>query len=244
MSDGASRLAGKSQGAYYPYTFDGREYTIGVSARGTQGHNYYCRQIAMETDYITTDSVIMASDDTSRRLAWLINGNRLKTDALLHAAIGVLVHRAYDDQTVWGRHETYLFGIYAGLEQKVNELWKEAAANVCDSMVVTRENTKGLSEGDVNIMARNANGDSLAGIRFTAVISGPAIFDNNKLGGAAPESDHHDFWTGVSRGCSERLCDHSGYPVLEGQGKENHRRTACVLSECGCLLYAEDILCS
>ncbi|WP_065468621.1 peptidase [Bifidobacterium dentium] len=176
----AAQLEKARAGTYYPYTLDGREYTIGVSARGAQGHNYYCRQIAMETDYITTDSVVMASDDTSRRLAWLINGNRLKTDALLHAAIGVLVHRAYDDQTVWGRHETYLFGIYAGLEQKVNELWKEAAANVCDSMVVTRENTKGLSEGDVNIMARNANGDSLAGIRFTAVISGPAVFDNDK----------------------------------------------------------------
>lgn len=96
----AAQLEKARAGTYYPYTLDGREYTIGVSARGIQGHNYYCRQIAMETDYITTDSVIMASDDTSRRLAWLINGNRPKTDALLHAAIGVLIHRAYDDQTV------------------------------------------------------------------------------------------------------------------------------------------------
>lgn len=62
----------------------------------------------------------------------------------------------------------------------MNELWKEAAANICDFMVVTRENTKGLSEGDANIMARNANGDSLAGIRLTAVINGPAVFDNDK----------------------------------------------------------------
>ena len=69
----AAQLEKAWAGTYYPYTLDGREYTIGVSARGTQGHNYYCRQIAMETDYITTDSVVMASDDTSRRLAWLIN---------------------------------------------------------------------------------------------------------------------------------------------------------------------------
>lgn len=57
-------------------------------------HNYYCRQIAMEERTTSpTDSSSLASDDTSRRLAWLINGNRLKTDALLHAAIGARTSR-------------------------------------------------------------------------------------------------------------------------------------------------------
>ena len=81
-------------GTYYTHIRSmAGEYTIGVS-RGTEGHNYYCRQIAMEERTTSpTDSSSLASDDTSRRLAWLINGNRLKTDALLHAAIGTRTSR-------------------------------------------------------------------------------------------------------------------------------------------------------
>lgn len=118
----------RANGKHYNYFLDGKPYVIGVNAESRSGKFYYCRQIESMTDYKVTETTTVENTEAARRLAWLLSEYQHDGEPVLtYAAIGVLVHRNYDDQKVWARHEQYLFSVMDGLESKVNELWEEAA---------------------------------------------------------------------------------------------------------------------
>ena len=118
----------RANGKHYEYFLDGKPYVIGVNAESKSGKFYYCRQIESVTDYKVTETTTVENTEAARRLAWLLSEYQHDGEPVLtYASIGVLVHRNYDDQKVWARHEQYLFSVMDGLESKVNELWEEAA---------------------------------------------------------------------------------------------------------------------
>lgn len=136
----------RANGKHYNYFLDGKPYVIGVNAESRSGKFYYCRQIESMTDYKVTETTTVENTEAARRLAWLLSEYQHDGEPVLtYAAIGVLVHRNYDDQKVWVRHEQYLFSVMDGLESKVNELWEEAANKLPVSSRVTRDDRQGLA---------------------------------------------------------------------------------------------------
>ena len=100
----------RANGKHYNYFLDGKPYVIGVNAESRSGKFYYCRQIESMTDYKVTETTTVENTEAARRLAWLLSEYQHDGEPVLtYAAIGVLVHRNYDDQKVWVRHEQYLF---------------------------------------------------------------------------------------------------------------------------------------
>lgn len=103
-----------------------------------------------------------------------------------------LVHRAYDDQTVWSRHETYLFGTYA---EAGTAFWKEAAASVMIYDRHTGERKKGL------VGRRPISWPAMPTVIpwrtfFTAVINRTAVFDNDQgqVTGVRPKEAQRLHW--------------------------------------------------
>ncbi len=140
----------RANGKHYNYFLDGKPYVIGVNAESRSGKFYYCRQIESMTDYKVTETTTVENTEAARRLAWLLSEYQHDGEPVLtYAAIGVLVHRNYDDQKVWIRHEQYLFSVMDGLESKVNELWEEAANKLPVSSRVTRDDRQGLRSGSL-----------------------------------------------------------------------------------------------
>lgn len=63
------------------------------------GQIHYCRQIESMTDYKVTETTTVENTEAARRLAWLLSEYQHDGEPVLtYAAIGVLVHRNYDDQ--------------------------------------------------------------------------------------------------------------------------------------------------
>jgi len=181
----------RANGKHYEYFLDGKPYVIGVNAESKSGKFYYCRQIESVTDYKVTETTTVENTEAARRLAWLLSEYQHDGEPVLtYAAIGVLVHRNYDDQKVWVRHEQYLFSVMDGLESKVNELWEEAANKLPVSSRVTRDDRQGLRSGSLFVQLLDASGQPVEGV-FTATIEGPAVFDEDDeptaVGWAEPE---------------------------------------------------------
>ena len=131
------------------------------------------------TDYKVTETTTVENTEAARRLAWLLSEYQHDGEPVLtYAAIGVLVHRNYDDQKVWVRHEQYLFSMMDGLESKVNELWEEAANKLPVSSRVTRDDRQGLRSGSLFVQLLDSSGQPIEGV-FTATIEGPAVFDED-----------------------------------------------------------------
>ena len=131
------------------------------------------------TDYKVTETTTVENTEAARRLAWLLSEYQHDGEPVLtYAAIGVLVHRNYDDQKVWIRHEQYLFSVMDGLESKVNELWEEAANKLPVSSRVTRDDRQGLRSGSLFVQLLDSSGQPIEGV-FTATIEGPAVFDED-----------------------------------------------------------------
>ena len=169
----------RANGKHYNYFLDGKPYVIGVNAESRSGKFYYCRQIESMTDYKVTETTTVENTEAARRLAWLLSEYQHDGEPVLtYAAIGVLVHRNYDDQKVWARHEQYLFSVMDGLESKVNELWEEAANKLPVSSRVTRDDRQGLRSGSLFVQLLDASGQPVEGV-FTATIEGPAVFDED-----------------------------------------------------------------
>ena len=169
----------RANGKHYEYFLDGKPYVIGVNAESRSGKFYYCRQIESVTDYKVTETTTVENTEAARRLAWLLSEYQHDGEPVLtYAAIGVLVHRNYDDQKVWVRHEQYLFSVMDGLESKVNELWEEAANKLPVSSRVTRDDRQGLRSGSLFVQLLDSSGQPVEGV-FTATIEGPAVFDED-----------------------------------------------------------------
>ena len=169
----------RANGKHYNYFLDGKPYVIGVNAESRSGKFYYCRQIESMTDYKVTETTTVENTEAARRLAWLLSEYQHDGEPVLtYAAIGVLVHRNYDDQKVWVRHEQYLFSVMDGLESKVNELWEEAANKLPVSSRVTRDDRQGLRSGSLFVQLLDSSGQPIEGV-FTATIEGPAVFDED-----------------------------------------------------------------
>ncbi len=165
-----------ASGGYYQYFLDSRQYVIGISAMDADGNNYYCRQIDKPTDYNVTETTAVENTDVSRRLAWLMRKYRSNMNVLTHSAIGMLVHRNYDDQTIWAKHDRYLLSVMPGLEEKINDLWELSGKQAYGTVEVVRSDVQGLKSGSIFIQAKNADGQPV-NLVYTAVIEGPAVFD-------------------------------------------------------------------
>lgn len=101
----------RANGKHYNYFLDGKPYVIGVNAESRSGKFYYCRQIESMTDYKVTETTTVENTEAARRLAWLLSEYQHDGEPVLtYAAIGVLVHRNYDDQKVWVRRAIPLLG--------------------------------------------------------------------------------------------------------------------------------------
>ena len=77
------------------------------------------------------------------------------------------------------------------LRRKVEQMWEEAGSNAPANATVTRTYAEGTRTGRVTVSVTNAQGKTIAGIRYAATLNGPAVFANGSatvtgISGAEP----------------------------------------------------------
>lgn len=77
------------------------------------------------------------------------------------------------------------------LRRKVEQMWEEAGSNAPANATVTRTYAEGTRTGRVTVSVTNAQGKTIAGIKYAATLNGPAVFANGSatvtgISGAAP----------------------------------------------------------
>lgn len=118
------------------YDFKGETFVIGVLYQDESGKNYYCMEVEKE-DNGKDGTFKPFQNDESRQLAWLMKHYEKKNDRAAHAAIGILVHDAYDpNQELWAKHRLAILKENPSLESEIQQLKKEAEVNAPSTAVV------------------------------------------------------------------------------------------------------------
>lgn len=195
-----------SNGASYP----DMEQSLGVVDR-VNGRNAYC--IQADTLYTGTsgtwgDWTDERTKPDAQKLAWLTNKYNNDRDDLTQAAIAGLVHRKLDPMG-----GEYLNGIqrlgwkdgtgWDTYTAKMDSLWNEAVANTPKDLDMRYQYTTGKRKGTINVGIRNENGAYIAGVQYTAILNGPAVFDQtgtNTISGTTTNSAQHVMWTATGNG--------------------------------------------
>ena len=168
----------------------GGEQVIGVMAKDST-NNYYCIESGERVEYQLGESVKLRDDDTARRLGWLMDHYRDGT-AAEHAAIAVLAHDLLDlKPDTWKSRRVSVMRDNPTLRRKVEQMWEEAGSNAPANATVTRTYAEGTRTGRVTVSVTNAQGKTIAGIRYAATLNGPAVFANGSatvtgISGAEP----------------------------------------------------------
>lgn len=189
MPAAAVTLSRADAGTFLRYEHGG-EQVIGVMAKDST-NNYYCIEADERVEYQLGESVKLRDDDTARRLGWLMDHYRDGT-AVEHAAIAVLAHDLLDlKPDTWKSRRVSVMRDNPTLRRKVEQMWEEAGSNAPANATVTRTYAEGTRTGRVTVSVTNAQGKTIAGIRYAATLNGPAVFANGSatvtgISGAEP----------------------------------------------------------
>lgn len=189
MPAAAVTLSRADAGTFLRYEHGG-EQVIGVMAKDST-NNYYCIEADERVEYQLGESVKLRDDDTARRLGWLMDHYRDGT-AAEHAAIAVLAHDLLDlKPDTWKSRRVSVMRDNPTLRRKVEQMWEEAGSNAPANATVTRTYAEGTRTGRVTVSVTNAQGKTIAGIRYAATLNGPAVFANGSatvtgISGAEP----------------------------------------------------------
>lgn len=189
MPAAAVTLSRADAGTFLRYEHGG-EQVIGVMAKDST-NNYYCIESGERVEYQLGESVKLRDDDTARRLGWLMDHYRDGT-AAEHAAIAVLAHDLLDlKPDTWKSRRVSVMRDNPTLRRKVEQMWEEAGSNAPANATVTRTYAEGTRTGRVTVSVTNAQGKTIAGIRYAATLNGPAVFANGSatvtgISGAEP----------------------------------------------------------
>jgi hypothetical protein len=176
----AADLRRPDNSRYLVYTVAGRVLGLGVVAQDDDT-DYYCIETGSLASYQIDEVREIASTDDARRLAWLIDHYRSGTDQLTYAAIAVLVHDHYDlNQALWAPHRESIVRTHAGILERADALWREAAAHASSGAKITQRYAQGLRQGVVEAIVTNTAGSPIAGVPYTVTLDGPAHFENGK----------------------------------------------------------------
>lgn len=189
MPAAAVTLSRADAGTFLRYEHGG-EQVIGVMAKDST-NNYYCIESGERVEYQLGESVKLRDDDTARRLGWLMDHYRDGT-AAEHAAIAVLAHDLLDlKPDTWKSRRVSVMRDNPTLRRKVEQMWEEAGSNAPANATVTRTYAEGTRTGRVTVSVTNAQGKTIAGIKYAATLNGPAVFANGSatvtgISGAEP----------------------------------------------------------
>ncbi|RSX51049.1 peptidase [Bifidobacterium goeldii] len=185
---------------------------IGALARDARSY-YYCIESRVPMHYWVGSTSVIEHDETARRLAWLMK--RYDVDAqydydddktYTHAAIAFLVHEYFDLlPDVWQLDRVSIARSYPRVIERAEQLWQEAGREAPVGAKVVRTEAYGLGAGEIEVAVTNAEGQAVAGVPYTAVIDGPAVFDNGEAtidGVSATEPVTHS-WTATGKGAVE-----------------------------------------
>lgn len=175
------------------------------------GKNAYC--IQADVKYTGTagtwgDWTDERTKPDAQKLAWLTNKYNNDRDDLTQAAIAGLIHQKLDPMG-----GEYLNGIqrlgwkdgigWDAYAAKMDSLWNEAVANTPKDLNMQYRYTTGKRKGLVTPSITNVNGVEIAGIQYTAILNGPAVFDQtgtNTISGTTTNSAIHLPWTATGNG--------------------------------------------
>ena len=191
-------------GTYLTYNVGTGTLYIGAVAHDAAGLNYYCIEAGEPVEYETGPAAAVPDSDDTRRLSWLMDRYRDSSDALTHAAIGLLVHDRYDlHQEVWQRHKEVIVRLHADIEARSQELWQESGLHAPASANIAQRYAQGKRQGNVEISVSNAAGSAIADVPYTARIEGPAVFEENGKTTVSGQSQSRSFshtWKAIGAG--------------------------------------------
>ena len=204
----AGTLAAPPDGTYLTYTVDGRELWVGAIGQDTEGRLVYCMEAGKDAQYDYSDELDVADSAQAARVAWLVDRYRATRDAHTQAAIGLLVHDAFDGNPAeWARHRASIEAQYPTLDARARELDREAAANAPEGVDVGVNVVDGIRSGWVDAHILNGDQGAVVGVAYRAVIEGPAQFvdeDGAPLGtsvsGVSQEQAVRHHWVATGRG--------------------------------------------
>lgn len=199
----AEQLEKAPAGTHRPYTHNGSDLDIGVTAKDSEGRYYYCREINKFTDYWAGTATKMTDDATARAVGWMIEQYKDSTDFYVHTAIAVIVHDEYDiDPDIWDQVRVTVMSEFPEAAAKVEELWSEAKRNTPAKAVVEHSYADGQRSGTVTVRILNMNNEPLAGVPYTVTLGGSAQFDDGgtTLSGSSVVGKDELAWTATGDG--------------------------------------------
>lgn len=178
------------------------EYALGVVAVGDGGRKYYCIQAHSMLDYVSTPVTTMADSEVARRLAWIMDHYQ-HGDAREQAAIAVVVQdHAGIAKSEWQSMLMSVRRQYPDVVTRAEAMWQESAKQVPSGLAVEQTYVEAERVGKVKVTVENYAGQLVEGVKFTAVLEGPAKFANgtNRVTGVSSKTPAVFDWKATGAG--------------------------------------------
>ena len=199
----AAPLSKAPEGTYAYYRHEGTTHQVGALGMLGSGDLVYCMETG-QTFHLDYEREMPIDDGAeARRVAWLADHYRDSRDPLDHVAIAVLVHRHLDlNPGLWEQRWPSLVASVAGIEARVDQLWKLSGTSVPTGMTATYRYVEGARTGVVEVSVTDSSGRPLAGIPYSVTLHGEARFDAGgaTVTGVSVAGTVTHPWTATGRG--------------------------------------------
>lgn len=162
------------------YTHRSAEHRIGPLVVDAQGRRGYCMETDLPAELWYGDVEAIGDSEDSRAIAYLAERYRSSDDALIQAAVAVLVHDYFDLRMPdWLSRRSSLSAQRPDIIQKAEELWAQARTAIPVDARSSVGFTEAKRRGFVDVHIINPQGTAVADVPYEARLIGPAVFAAN-----------------------------------------------------------------
>lgn len=169
------------------------------------GNPVYCIEAGVQLT--GQGSWVNATEEKYRTAAWMVEKHKGEKDNFTQAAVAYAIHSHIESNNGATFRELVASGLQGedinAVAKRADALWDEAHTSTPANAKMSYAYTNGKRTGTVNPGILNVKGQYVSGIKYTARLTGPAVFDQthtNTISGTTTGQATHIPWTATGNG--------------------------------------------